>query len=103
MFTKTLATTFSATFSATCAAVVLPVAALALALSPSVAAADVVGPLQATYASTTVLDGVEVAGARCGARLLTCVFGDIGSAVQTVQPCALPAGVGAPLPMMASN
>jgi hypothetical protein len=87
MFTKMLSTTFSAKFSA----VVIPVAALVFALTPGVASADLGGPVLQVSPNASIVAGVEVAGAQSSSNVLSCLFGDNGTSVQT---CLLPAGLG---------
>ena len=82
-------TRFATKFSA----IIVPAAALLIALAPGVASADLGGPVLVISPNASVLSGVEVAGALSNGAVLSCVFSDNGTSVQT---CLLPAGT---LPM----
>jgi hypothetical protein len=94
MFTTTFSTRF-----AKLAAIMVPAAALLIALSPSSASADLGGPVLVISPNASVISGVEVAGALSNGAVLSCVFSDTGASVQT---CVLPAGLGADAALIAA-
>jgi hypothetical protein len=87
MFTSKLSTKLSAKFSV----VVVPVAALVFALTPTMASADTGGPVLVIAPNASILAGVEVAGAMSSGGMFSCSFSASSDSVQT---CVLPAGTG---------
>jgi len=83
--------------------VVGPAVALALALGPNVASADIGGTVQVLTPGVNIVQGVEVAGVSTGlnlsGQLLTCIYTDDNGSPQT---CLMPAGQTAPAPVVAA-